>query len=60
MIGLARSKSSLHAQLSSSFKLPHKFALCIIPTSAELVGDIFIGGGLYSMPPLTQKTLQNH
>ena len=51
MIGLARTKTSLHKQLSLAFKLPHKFALCIPSSSEEGLGDIYIGGGPYYMPP---------
>ncbi|XP_010524798.1 PREDICTED: basic 7S globulin 2-like [Tarenaya hassleriana] len=51
-IGLSRNVFSLPNQLTSSFKLPRKFALCLPSkpkTSAR--GDLFIGGGPYFYPP---------
>ncbi|KAM7462687.1 hypothetical protein LguiA_030808 [Lonicera macranthoides] len=54
MIGLTRSTNSLPKQLSLAFKLPNKFALCLPSSSKNGVGDIFIGGGPYVMPPVIQ------
>ncbi|KAK9055298.1 hypothetical protein SSX86_026380 [Deinandra increscens subsp. villosa] len=53
LAGFARTQVSLVSQISSFFNLTRKFALCI-PSSSENgnVGDIFIGGGQYLMPPV--------
>lgn len=51
MAGLAMGKTSLHTQMSTQFKLPHKFAICV-PSTAEIsLGHMFIGGGPYWYPP---------
>lgn len=49
MVGLARSKTSLPAQIAAAIKLPHpdKFALCIPSSTKTGFGDIFISGGPY-------------
>lgn len=51
LVGLARTQVSLASQVSSSFNLAPKFALCIPSSSENGLGDIFIGGGPYYMPP---------
>ncbi|KAK2966874.1 hypothetical protein RJ640_028884 [Escallonia rubra] len=45
--GLARTKTALHTQLTSAFKLPNKFALCMPSSSESFPGVIFLGGGSY-------------
>ncbi|XP_071699102.1 probable aspartic proteinase GIP2 [Rutidosis leptorrhynchoides] len=54
LAGLARNNISLTSQVSSSFKLAPKFAICLPSSSENGLGDIFIGGGPYYMPPSTQ------
>ncbi|XP_010524799.1 PREDICTED: basic 7S globulin-like [Tarenaya hassleriana] len=52
VLGLSKNVLSIRSQLTSAFKLPRKFALCLPSkpkTSAR--GDIFIGGGPYFYPP---------
>ncbi|KAK1420857.1 hypothetical protein QVD17_22769 [Tagetes erecta] len=51
LVGLARTQVSLHSQISSTFNFGKKFALCIPSSSNTGLGDIFIGGGPYYMPP---------
>ncbi|WOH03280.1 hypothetical protein DCAR_0622676 [Daucus carota subsp. sativus] len=51
MIGLMNTTTSLHAQLSTQFKIPHKFALCLPSTSDFILGHMFIGGKPYFYPP---------
>ncbi|XP_010524797.1 PREDICTED: basic 7S globulin-like [Tarenaya hassleriana] len=54
MLGLSRHVLSLPMQLSSAFKIPRKFALCLPSKPKEAgYGDLFIGGGPYSLPPLS-------
>lgn len=54
LVGLARTHVSLVSQVSSVFGLAKKFALCIPSSSDKGLGDIFIGGGPYYMPPSTE------
>nr|XP_043618588.1 probable aspartic proteinase GIP2 [Erigeron canadensis] len=54
LVGLARTDVSLPLQISSSLKLAQKFALCLPSSSDNGLGDIFIGGGPYYMPPSTE------
>ncbi|KAJ0036030.1 hypothetical protein Pint_24900 [Pistacia integerrima] len=54
MIGLARTQVALQTQLSSAYKIQNKFALCLPSSSEDGLGDIFIGGGPYYMPPYTK------
>ncbi|KAK1351736.1 Basic 7S globulin [Heracleum sosnowskyi] len=51
MTGLANTITSLHSQLSTKFKLPHKFALCLPSTTEYPLGHMFIGGGPYYFQP---------
>ncbi|KAF5824189.1 putative nepenthesin [Helianthus annuus] len=51
LVGFARTDVSLVSQISSAFSLAKKFALCIPSSSNKGLGDIFIGGGPYYMPP---------
>ncbi|KAL8121708.1 putative aspartic proteinase GIP2 [Apium graveolens] len=51
MTGLANTITSLHSQLSTKFKLPHKFALCLPSTTEFPLGHMFIGGGPYFFQP---------
>ncbi|KAK1371947.1 Extracellular dermal glycoprotein [Heracleum sosnowskyi] len=51
MAGLMNTTTSLHAQLSTQFKIPHKFALCLPSTSDYVPGHMFIGGRPYTFPP---------
>ncbi|KAJ0788525.1 putative nepenthesin [Helianthus annuus] len=51
LVGFARTDVSLVSQISSVFSLAKKFALCIPASSDQGLGDIFIGGGPYYMPP---------
>ncbi|KAJ9548419.1 hypothetical protein OSB04_020962 [Centaurea solstitialis] len=51
LAGFARSKISLASQISSTFKLANKFALCIPSSTENGLGSIFVGGGPYYMPP---------
>ncbi|KAL8110995.1 putative aspartic proteinase GIP2 [Apium graveolens] len=51
MTGLMNTPTSLHAQLSTQFKIPHKFALCLPSTSDSKLGHMFIGGRPYTFPP---------
>ncbi|KAJ7954983.1 basic 7S globulin-like [Quillaja saponaria] len=54
ILGLGRTPIALPTQLSTTYKLPLKFALCL-PSSVERgYGDLFIGGGPYLMPPFTE------
>ncbi|XP_010524795.1 PREDICTED: basic 7S globulin-like [Tarenaya hassleriana] len=54
MLGLSRHVLSLPMQLSSAFKIPRKFALCLpSKPKGSGYGDLFIGGGPYSLPPLS-------
>ena len=55
MIGLVNTTTSLHAQMSSQFNLPHKFALCLPSTSEHFPGHMFIGGGPYIFPPYSKN-----
>ncbi|XP_010546838.1 PREDICTED: basic 7S globulin-like [Tarenaya hassleriana] len=53
LLGLSKNVLSLPMQLTSAFKLPRKFALCLpskLIDSGE-TGSLFIGGGPYSLPP---------
>ncbi|XP_061345566.1 probable aspartic proteinase GIP2 [Gastrolobium bilobum] len=53
VLGLARTAISLPTQLTTKYKLHHKFALCLPSTSRENgLGDLFVGGGPYYMSPL--------
>lgn len=55
MIGLARGQIAVPTQLSLKLKIPHKFALCLPSSTPDSgLGDIFIGGGPYFMPPYTK------
>lgn len=56
MTGLAMAKTSLHTQLSTQFKLPHKFAICTPSTAEFFSGHMFIGGGPYWFPPYRKDT----
>lgn len=51
MTGLMNTTTSLHAQLSTQFKIPHKFALCLPSASDFILGHMFIGGRPYTFPP---------
>lgn len=51
MTGLAKTTTSLHTQLTTQFKLPHKFTICMPSTSDYILGHMFIGGGPYWYPP---------
>ncbi|KAL8121709.1 putative aspartic proteinase GIP2 [Apium graveolens] len=51
MAGLANTTTSLHTQMSTQFNLPHKFAICMPSASSYVIGQIFIGGGMYIYPP---------
>ncbi|XP_010524796.1 PREDICTED: basic 7S globulin-like [Tarenaya hassleriana] len=52
MIGLSKNGLSLPNQLTSAFRLPRKFALCLpSKPKASARGDLFIGGGPYFYPP---------
>ncbi|XP_017256037.1 probable aspartic proteinase GIP2 [Daucus carota subsp. sativus] len=51
MAGIGNGITSLHAQLSSQFKVPHKFALCLPSTSENAPGHMFVGGGPYYFSP---------
>ncbi|PWA84234.1 eukaryotic aspartyl protease family protein [Artemisia annua] len=54
LVGLARTQLSLASQISSSFNLAPKFALCLPSSSENGLGDIYVGGGPYYMPPSPQ------
>ncbi|PWA68677.1 eukaryotic aspartyl protease family protein [Artemisia annua] len=54
LVGLARTQFSLASQISSSFNLAPKFALCLPSSSENGLGDIYVGGGPYYMPPSPQ------
>ncbi|KAK3019838.1 hypothetical protein RJ639_004083 [Escallonia herrerae] len=47
MAGLARTNTAVHTQLTSAFKLPNKFALCMPSSSKSFPGVVFLGGGSY-------------
>ncbi|KAF8016936.1 hypothetical protein BT93_H2204 [Corymbia citriodora subsp. variegata] len=54
VVALARSSFSLATELSTRFKLPRTFALCL-PSSSSTTsghGDLYIGGGPYLRPPI--------
>lgn len=53
MIGLVNTTTSLPAQMSSQFNLPHKFALCL--PSSPIHGHMFVGGGPYIFPPYSKN-----
>ncbi|KAK9664829.1 hypothetical protein RND81_14G071600 [Saponaria officinalis] len=44
ILTLARRPVALHAQISSAFKLPHKFALCLPSSSGNYNGAMYFGG----------------
>ncbi|XP_042482789.1 probable aspartic proteinase GIP2 [Macadamia integrifolia] len=50
MLGLARTETALHKQITSSFKIAHKFALCM-PSSTTAMGVMFFGNGPYAFLP---------
>uniref|UniRef100_A0A164TFG6 Peptidase A1 domain-containing protein n=1 Tax=Daucus carota subsp. sativus TaxID=79200 RepID=A0A164TFG6_DAUCS len=54
MTGLANYTISLPRQMSTLFKLPHKFALCLPTKSDKTPGHMFIGGGPYMFPPYSK------
>ncbi|WOH08442.1 hypothetical protein DCAR_0727883 [Daucus carota subsp. sativus] len=55
MLGLANTITSLHSQLSTKFRKPHKFALCLPSTTEYPLGHMFIGGGPYFFPPYNKN-----
>ncbi|KAK1371948.1 Basic 7S globulin [Heracleum sosnowskyi] len=54
MTCLGNTTTSLHAQLSTQFKIPRKFALCLPSTSEYALGHMFIGGGPYYLLPYSK------
>ncbi|XP_043699295.1 probable aspartic proteinase GIP2 [Telopea speciosissima] len=50
MLGLASTETALHKQLTSKFKIAHKFALCM-PSSTTAKGVMFFGNGPYAFLP---------
>ncbi|KAK1351737.1 Basic 7S globulin [Heracleum sosnowskyi] len=54
MTGLANTITSLHSQITTKFRFPHKFALCLPSSTQYSLGDIFIGGGPYYYLPYTK------
>ena len=60
ILTLARRPVALHAQISSAFKVPHKFALCLPASSASTSGyngAMYFGGGPYHLPPTSRVDL---
>ncbi|XP_074324169.1 putative aspartic proteinase GIP2 [Apium graveolens] len=55
MTGLSNTITSLHSQLSTKFKLPRKFALCLPSTTEFPLGHMFIGGGPYFFQPYSKN-----
>ncbi|KAG4929243.1 hypothetical protein AAZX31_17G016100 [Glycine max] len=52
VLGLARTAISLPTQLAAKYNLEPKFALCLPSTSKyNKLGDLFVGGGPYYLPP---------
>ncbi|CAJ1941264.1 unnamed protein product [Sphenostylis stenocarpa] len=52
VLGLANTAISLPAQLATKYNLERKFALCLPSTSKfNKLGDLFVGGGPYYLPP---------
>ncbi|KAK1371949.1 Xyloglucan-specific endoglucanase inhibitor protein 2 [Heracleum sosnowskyi] len=51
MTGIANTTTSLPAQITTQFELPHKFALCMPSTSEYAPGHMFVGRGPYFFPP---------
>ncbi|KAK6150777.1 hypothetical protein DH2020_015709 [Rehmannia glutinosa] len=49
LIGLGRTRISLHAQLASTFKIRQKFALCL-PSSSGKDGNMIVGQAAYDNP----------
>lgn len=52
VLGLARTSIALPTQLASKYKVPRKFAICLPSSSKNVLGNVFVGGGPYYMPPL--------
>ncbi|KAJ8451999.1 hypothetical protein Cgig2_016580 [Carnegiea gigantea] len=60
ILTLARRPVALHAHISSAFKVPHKFALCLPASSASIAGyngAVYFGGGPYYLPPTSRIDL---
>ncbi|MCV2423684.1 hypothetical protein LNV47_24180 [Paucibacter sp. DJ4R-1] len=54
IVSLARNPMALHTQISDTFKIPRKFAVCLPSTSSTGVnGVVYFGGGPYVLPPST-------
>ncbi|KAL8171317.1 hypothetical protein V2J09_023121 [Rumex salicifolius] len=54
IVSLARNQMAIHSQISSAFKIPRKFALCLpSSTSSGVNGAVYFGGGPYVLPPST-------
>nr|GEU55097.1 basic 7S globulin-like [Tanacetum cinerariifolium] len=51
LVGLVRTQVSLASQILSLFNLAPKFALCLPSSFENGLGDIYVGGGSYYMPP---------
>lgn len=52
VLSLARKDASIHGLISKTFKVPHKFALCLPSSSSTGInGAMYFGGGPYSLPP---------
>ncbi|XP_061347842.1 probable aspartic proteinase GIP2 [Gastrolobium bilobum] len=49
ILGLSRSQLALPTQLSSSLKLPRKFALCLPSSNKKGLGKLFLGGAPHSI-----------
>ncbi|KAL8171319.1 hypothetical protein V2J09_023123 [Rumex salicifolius] len=52
IVSLARNPMAIHSQISTAFKIPRKFALCLPTSTANGVnGAVYFGGGPYVLPP---------
>ncbi|KAF8016938.1 hypothetical protein BT93_H2206 [Corymbia citriodora subsp. variegata] len=54
MVALARNPSSLATKLPKQLNLPRKFALCLPSSSRSGHGNLYVGGGPYTRPPIKQ------
>ncbi|XP_074294647.1 putative aspartic proteinase GIP2 [Silene latifolia] len=61
ILTLARRPVALHAQISSAFKVPNKFALCLPATSnlGKNNGAMYFGGGPYRLPSTSKIDLSS-
>lgn len=61
VLTLSRLPIALHAQISSTFKVPRKFSLCLPSSNSGINGAMYFGGGPYhpSKPLITTPLVVN-